>query len=147
MNTLSILIYLSSVAGSLNGFLVFLAVIFGVLAAGALVSYVYHCDETDQYSRPLPDAMRASYKETRTKSWRRMWLFLMLMIASGVSSAAMPDRQTVLLIAASEMGERVLNHPRVTEVVDPGIELLTTWMRKETEQLRRTMDNNNRASR
>jgi hypothetical protein len=136
MNTLSILIYLAGVAGSLNGFIVFVTVIFGVLAAGSLVSYVYYSDETDAWSRPLPEASKAIFKEARAKSWRRMWLFLMLMIVGGVSAAAVPDRQTVLLIAASEMGEQVLNHPRVTEVVDPGIELLTTWMRAETDKLR-----------
>jgi hypothetical protein len=43
----------------------------------------------------------------------------------------------VLLITASEMGEKVLNHPRVNSVVDPGIELLTAWMEKETREIKK----------
>lgn len=62
------------------------------------------------------------------------------MISTGVTAALVPSRQTVLLIAASEMGEQVLNHPRVNQVVDPGLELLTTWMQAETRALRRSME-------
>ena len=61
------------------------------------------------------------------------------MVFTGGLANLVPSRQTVLLIAASEMGERVLNHPRVNQVIDPGIDLLTTWMEKEKHELQKSM--------
>lgn len=144
MNSLSWLIYLAGVAGSLNAFMVFLTVIFGALAAGSVVGFLFYSDETDRYNRPLPAEELTARREQRRKSWRHMWLFLILMTLGGVTASAIPGRQTVLLIAASQMGEQVLNHPRINQVVDPGIELLTTWMQKETADLRRASEPTNR---
>jgi hypothetical protein len=62
------------------------------------------------------------------------------MVFTGSLASLVPSRQTVLLIAGSEMGERVLNHPRFNQVVDPGLELVTTWMQNETAEIRRSMD-------
>ena len=145
MNSLSVLIYLAGVAGSINAFVVFLTVVFGVLAAASLVLFLFTLDETDSYHRQLPEDVLTGKRETRKKAWRYMWLFLGIMTFTGITASVIPERQTVLLIAASEMGERVLNHPRVDQVVDPGIELLTTWMRTETEKLRASTNSNNRA--
>lgn len=145
MNTLSWLIYLAGAAGSLNAFVVFLTVIFGALAAASLFGFLIYTDETDRYNRPLPAEELTVRRERRGKLWRRMWMLLMLMTMGGVTASVIPERQTVLLIAASQMGEQVLNHPRINQVVDPGIELLTTWMQKETADLRRSAESNNRA--
>ncbi len=46
-----------------------------------------------------------------------------------------PSRQTVVLIASSEYGEKILNNPKITEVVDPSIDLLKTWIEKEKKEL------------
>lgn len=46
-----------------------------------------------------------------------------------------PSRQTMLLIAGSEIGERVVTSEAVKGVVDPSIELLKTWIKKETQDL------------
>lgn len=58
-------------------------------------------------------------------------------------SIGLPDRRTVLLIAASEIGERTLNSERIAvvgerlnKVIDPSIELLNTWITTQTEELR-----------
>jgi len=140
MNTLSILIYLAGVAGSMGSFMVFVATVFGALTLGSLVVFLVQQDEKDVYNRPLAEDRIQTLRESRSKAWRWMWVFLALMISTGVMATAVPSRQTVLLIAASEMGERMLNHARVEAVVDPSIELLTTWMRKETDDLRKAMD-------
>lgn len=140
MNTLSLLIYLAGVAGTLNGFLVFLATIFGILALVALGVWIFSFNNTDSNQRPFPEHILKENREDGKKGWRWFWVFIMLMISTGVTAALVPSRQTVLLIAASEMGEQVLNHPRVNQVVDPGLELLTTWMQAETRALRRSME-------
>jgi quinol-cytochrome oxidoreductase complex cytochrome b subunit len=142
MNSLSWLIYLAGVAGTLNGFIVFVTVVFGLLAGTSIVVCLFTLDETDAYRRKLPEDDLVSQREVRKKSWRYMWIFMILMIMSGLTASMVPNRQTVLLIAASQMGEQVLNHPRINQVVDPGIELLTTWMQKETADLRRASEPN-----
>ncbi len=133
MNNLSLLIYLAGVTGNLGGFLVFVATVFGVLSGICAIVWIVTYDSTS-WSTP-ENAQRA-----RKGSWRWIWAFLGLMIFTGSLSALMPSRQTVLLIAGSEMGERVLNHPKFNQVVDPGLELVTTWMQKETAAIRQSME-------
>lgn len=120
MNTLSLLIYLAGVAGGLQGFLVFIAAIFGILAILTLAIWAFSFSRTDSNHKPLPEHTLKELREDGKKAWRWFWVFIMLMISTGVTSALMPSRQTVLLIAASEMGEQVLNHPRVNQVVALG---------------------------
>lgn len=129
MNTLSWLIYLAGVTGSLSGFAVFIAVVFGLMA---VVTVIVFCSTLDSSA----DGVELFQK--KCKGW--FSTFMVLMIFMGTLAALIPSRQTVLLIAASQMGEQVLNHPRVNEVVNPGIELLTTWMQKETADLRRAQE-------
>jgi hypothetical protein len=142
MNSLSWLIYLAGVTGTLGGFLVFITVIFGVLAGVSMVLWITSQSFHDANGRYRGDDVILQNRKDGIKAWRWFWGFLVLMITFGSVSALMPSRQTVLLIAASQMGEQVLNHPRINQVVDPGIELLTTWMLEETEQLRRSSEPN-----
>ena len=139
MNNLSILIYLSDVTGNLGNFLTFVAVVFGILGVVSLIVWLVSHDETDTYYRRLESDVLASRRETRKTAWRWFWCFYGLMVFTGGLANLVPSRQTVLLIAASEMGERVLNHPRVNQVIDPGIDLLTTWMEKEKHELQKSM--------
>ena len=139
MNNLSILIYLSGVTGNLGNFLTFVAVVFGILGVVSLIVWLVSHDETDTYYRRLESDVLASRRETRKTAWRWFWCFYGLMVFTGGLANLVPSRQTVLLIAASEMGERVLNHPRVNQVIDPGIDLLTTWMEKEKHELQTSM--------
>ena len=139
MNNLSILIYLSGVTGNLGNFLTFVAVVFGILGVVSLVVWLVHHDETNSaYVRLDGDAL-AGVRDKRKTAWRWFWCFCGLMVFTGSLASLVPSRQTVLLIAASEMGERVLNHPRVNQVIDPGIDLLTTWMEKEKHELQKSM--------
>jgi hypothetical protein len=139
VNTLSILIYLSGVTGTLGGFLTFVAIVFGILGVLSLVIWLVSHDETDKYSYPLKGEALASCQETRKSSWKWFWRFCGLFVFVGALASFVPSRQTVLLIAASEMGERVLNHERVNQVIDPGIDLLKTWMEKEKMDLQKSM--------
>jgi hypothetical protein len=145
MNSLSWLIYLAGVTGTLGNFLTFITVIFGVLAGVSMVVWLTSQSFHDTNGRYHGDAVIQENLKAGAKAWRWFWGFLALMISFGSVSALMPSRQTVLLIAASQMGEQVLNHPRINQVVDPGIELLTTWMQKETADLRRASESNNRS--
>lgn len=139
MNNLSILIYLSGVTGTLAGFLTLVTVIFGFLSALSLLIWLICHDETDKYSHPLQGEDLAHRREIRKNSWKWFWRFCGLFVFVGALTSFVPNRQTVLLIAASEMGERVLNHERVNQVIDPGIDLLKTWMEKEKMDLQKSM--------
>jgi hypothetical protein len=131
MNSLSILIYLSGVTGTLGNFLTFVAVVFGILGVVSLIVWLVHLDETNSAYVPLQGDALAGVRDRRKTAWRWFWCFCGLMVFTGSLASFVPSRQTVLLIAASEMGERVLNHERVNQVIDPGIDLLKTWMEKE----------------
>ena len=139
MNNLSILIYLSGVTGDLGNFLTFVTIVFGILGVVSLVVWLVHHDETNSAYVPLQGDALAGVRDKRKTAWGWFWCFCGLMVLTGSLASLVPSRQTVLLIAASEMGERVLNHPRVNQVIDPGIDLLTTWMEKEKHELQKSM--------
>ena len=139
MNNLSILIYLSGVTDNLGNFLTFVTIVFGLLGAVCLLIWLISHDETDAANCRLEGGALAGRRETRKSSWKWFWRFCGLFVFVGSLASLVPSRQTVLLIAASEMGERVLNHPRVNQVIDPGIDLLTTWMEKEKHELQKSM--------
>lgn len=139
MNSLSLLIYLSGVTDTLASFLTFVTVVFGILGLITLVVWLVSHDETDPAHRPLQGEALASRQETRKNAWKWFWRFCGLFVFVGSLVSFVPNRQTVLLIAASEMGERVLNHERVNQVIDPGIDLLKTWMEKEKMDLQKSM--------
>lgn len=139
MNSLSILIYLSGVTGTLAGFLTFVTIVFGVLGVVCLIVWLFSHDETDASYRRLEGEALACRRETRKNSWKWFWRFCGLFVFVGALTSFVPSRQTVLLIAASEMGERVLNYERVNQVIDPGIDLLKTWMEKEKMDLQKSM--------
>lgn len=139
MNNLSILIYLSGVTGTLASFLTFVTVVFGILGVVCLVVWLVLHDETNSAYIPLKGEELAGRREARKNSWKWFWRFCGLFVFVGSLASFVPSRQTVLLIAASEMGERVLNHERVNQVIDPGIDLLKTWMEKEKLDLQKSM--------
>lgn len=48
----------------------------------------------------------------------------------------LPDRKTMLLIAGSEIGERAIQSESVKDVVNPGVDLLKTWIKDETDKIK-----------
>lgn len=57
-------------------------------------------------------------------------------ICAGIASF-LPSKNTVMLIAASEVGQRLVTSQQVVDVVDPSIELLKMWIKKETGALKK----------
>lgn len=51
-----------------------------------------------------------------------------------------PSRQTLLLIAGSEIGQRVIAAPSAQSVIEPGADLLRTWIAEETRKLKSKAD-------
>lgn len=122
MNNLSWLIYLADVAGSVGGFIAFISVMCGIASVLSLVIYI----------------VAAAHDEETVASTARIWMRRAIpgLIVSGLIAGLIPNRQTVLMIAASEIGERAMTSTQVAGVVDPSLELLKTWMAKTTEELK-----------
>lgn len=140
MNTLSLLIYFAGVTGSIGSFLVLITFLTAVAAALCIVGWLIYHDETNSSFRPYTGDKLFEIRKTREDWGKRVIIFASLATFIGIISSLIPNRQTVLLIAASEMGEKVLNHPKVEQVVDPSIELITTWMKNETAEIKKRME-------
>lgn len=139
MNYLSWLIYLANITGNLSGFAVFITVVFGIGTAAAILAALIGLSTTDSRGYPLSDKNLA-FNESMVKVGRSYaWRFFTGMLVFGTIAAILPSRQTVLLIAASQIGEQVVTHQRVQTVLDPSIELLQTWIAQQTASIRREM--------
>ena len=68
------------------------------------------------------------------KSKAKWLLFIMTFCAT--LACALPSNNTLMMIAASEVGERAIKSEAVSTIVDPSVELLKTWIAKETKNLK-----------
>ena len=89
----------------------------------ASVDAGYNSFSTDQFNRLVSSTSLAG------KAWA--WSITAFIIFGALGSI-LPDRKTVTLIAASEIGEKVVSSDKVQNVFDPALETLKTWMEKET---------------
>lgn len=140
MNSLSLLIYFAGVVGNLASFLALITVLLILVMIGSIIFWVIYHDETDFSWRPLKDDALVECRKTRELWRKRAFNFALLAVFIGAINAIIPSRQTVLLIAASEMGEKVLNNEKVGQVIDPSIDLITTWMKNETAEIKKKME-------
>lgn len=67
------------------------------------------------------------------KGFLRGYAILIFLLA-GMVTIFVPSRQTLLLIAGSEIGERVVKSEDVRSVINPGLDLLKAWIKAETEK-------------
>jgi hypothetical protein len=117
------MLYLASVAGSVAGFLTFLAIISGIGTAISMIgSWIAKENERDELA-------------TEMHKWFRRLLPSWLVISLLASIA--PGRETMMLIAASEMGQRLVQSQQVQGIADPSLELLRTWIQRTTDDLKR----------
>ncbi len=123
MNKLSWLIYLMQVSENLSiGAMIFLIIgTVGATLAGlfCFLNSVFD-DKREGWDTWVQIMTRAG-----------AWILLVLFIVATM----LPSRQTLTLIAASEIGEKLTNSDGVKSVVDPGLDLLKAWIRRETERL------------
>ena len=123
MNNLSWLIYLADAAGSLCCVITAMSVAAGITSAVCLVASL--AAETTWGCEGARRIMRRSAP---------------CMVICAIIAALLPSRQTVLMIAASEVGQRVAGSQQVAGMVDPGLELVRTWIQTTTEELKHRND-------
>jgi len=126
MNNLSWLIYFADVIVSIGRLFSFLTfVCFCVIGVSAIVLFVSldHDNEVDRRIRAL--------------SARILKIFIPVAILMVLLTSLTPSKNTVMMIAASEMGERVLKSQQVQSVIDPSVDLLNAWVRQQTQEIQR----------
>jgi hypothetical protein len=125
MNNLTLAIYLAGVVDGVRDMIVLLAV-FMVIVFVALViwSVAIGCNPHDE---DVPNSFHW-YRKTIYALVATFFLWSALDIL-------VPTRQTLILMAGSEMGEKLVKSEAVGSVVNPGLELIRTWIQKETKDL------------
>ena len=113
MNALSWLIYLASVVNSV-GILSFIVVILSVLVFLAGLTVV--CQHTEDYEKSERDTGVKMLKHSVTA----FLVFALLLIV-------LPGRETIYAIAASEMGEELLN----SETGSKAVKALDAWLDRQ----------------
>ena len=114
MNQLSWLLYLAGLSSDLSGFFGFVAAI--LVFAGFISMCVAMSDHADH--------------STNVSAVRWFWWVLFpAFFVCALLSVALPERDTVLAIAASEMGEKLLETPMAGRVG----QALEAWVNKQLE--------------
>jgi hypothetical protein len=105
MNYLSWLIYLSSLCGSLSGLL--LAASIAAVALTIFCFLAYSISEFgDEYEEFIP-------------FWKqRVKIFFIISLIVVPPAILIPGQDTVMMIAASQFGEQVINNPESKDVLD-----------------------------
>jgi hypothetical protein len=141
MNSLSWFIYfvdlIPTVAG-LFGFVSLLSVF------GIIITFFSHCIRTDRsahsHSYPIPLNFPDTKWEERASVVRKqskffLKLFITLAFVFSILWAVIPSKNTIILIGASEFGERIINSESVTGIVDPSMNLLKVWIEQQTNAI------------
>lgn len=62
--------------------------------------------------------------------------FVTVMVVALIAYIITPNRQTMIMIAGSEMGERIAKSGDVQSVVNPGMELIRKWIKQESDKIK-----------
>lgn len=121
MNTLSWLIYFAGLVHSLTFIASLISIVCFFIWTIARFAFIMHHE-------------RMITKEDQERLPSSNYLIVGFILV-GIATV-LPSKNTVLLIAASELGQRLVTSEQVADVVDPSLDLLKTWIKKETEALK-----------
>ncbi len=141
MNSLSWLIYAIHLFGNLGGFFLGVAIVSSI--ALAIVTLIRAINNSDRYcyggNAKEKEALELDKKEVY-KNLRVTFLkWVCVPVLCFFIAAIIPDRRTMYLIAASEIGERVVQSEKVQSVFDPSIDLLKNWIKSENDKIVESM--------
>jgi hypothetical protein len=128
MNSLSWLIYLASLSGSVSGFFTFLAVMGAVFALLGTVLSVMWTDGSFGGDRKIK-----GYEEMRQRGNYMLSRGSLVLVIFGGVAAILPSSNTVYAIAASEIGERVITDETVKGLAADSTKALQAWIKKQIE--------------
>ena len=126
MNSLSWFIYLISCVSSINNILLF-AQIFLVFVY--IFSWIQRAGIWDRCNTP---SREEKYNEEIKPNYiKKQFLILKCLIFVSIMTAIIPNKQTMIMIAASEVSQRVYESEKIKNIIDPSVELLQEWIKKE----------------
>jgi hypothetical protein len=117
MNNLSMLIYIANVCESLNSALTgFFAVFMMLTGALSIITVLAFIEDEPEVAE-------------QTKKWAiKSGIVLGIVAAIGTF---VPNKNTVMMIAASEYAEKFVKSEQAQQVIDPSIKLLHAWIEKQ----------------
>lgn len=123
MNSLSWFIYLTQVVDNLGGAAIAIIVFGGMLGLFGLILGPMAQEMMD--NPPSPGTVRVIVRS-----------YIITMIFAVLVAVFMPSRQTMLMIAGSEMGERLVKSEGVNSIVNPGMDLIRKWIKQEADKIK-----------
>lgn len=133
MNSLSWLIYGIQLTSNVGAFLAITSGLF-LLTLGLI--FVVRCITIDNDYNSKDATKALKYAEARKNFRKLFWIPLLGIFLACV----IPNERTMYLIAASEIGERIVKTETVQRVVDPSIDLLKNWIAKENQRIMKSMN-------
>lgn len=144
MNTLSWLIYWAGVVGSMNGFFVFISVVAAFVSIIAIILTVIgttcSVDTSSEDTSSEDKAWVAALP--MFKRYRNVGLSVFTL--SSFLALAIPDKQTIVMIGASEFAQRAVQSEAVQRLTDPSVAYIETWLRNEIEKMTPSSGQSNR---
>lgn len=126
MNNLSWMIYAVDVINNLNILMGIVSVLGGILFLALSFAYAVNSEGSD------------TEKQRTTLKAIAKWLKVdgAVVSVTVILCVIVPSKETMLLIAASEVGERVLSNEKVTSIIDPSVQYLQAWIKNELGKLK-----------
>ena len=134
MNNLSWMIYFIDVFQTIVRWSIF-ATIASAISLSASFIMISICIDDCSKRKEIEKIER--YQQTRLKFVK---ICLPILIVSIIISTVIPSRQTLILISASEIGEKIINSDNTKAIIDPSVNLLKGWIRKELDKLNKESD-------
>lgn len=72
--------------------------------------------------------------------WKNGKYWVLIPITALFIGSFIPSKQTVMMIAASQYGEKILESRAVKELTDPALDLLKNWITSENEKIKSTIE-------
>ena len=140
MNSLSLLIYIIGVVEGMGIAFRFMA---GIGTVGLIISVIWWfaiIAEKGGYNEEAMEGQRPNLKKLRL-------VVVPLFIFGWLGCIFFPSQRTVILMASSEIGEKLVNsdtmknlaNDTAKDIIKPSVELLNVWIKKETDSLKKEM--------
>ena len=130
MNNLSIIIYFADVVPKLGTLFAILSTLSVFVIVVSSIAYLQKRSEFRNSVREGAGYEKYAHDE---KSMMDFWikifrLALVIFLVAIIPSIAIPKRDTIMMIAASEYGETALKSDDVQEIVNPARQILKKWI-------------------
>lgn len=125
MNHLSIIIYLIGTLSNLGLFFITFCIIFGSIWVLVLISFAVADHRTEK-------------DEITCRTWLNRFGFWCVIF--GFCGSLLPSEKTLILIASSEFADTIIHNEKIVGITDTSIDLLRTWITKETHTLQKEIN-------